>query len=150
MHTESQGCWNEDPRGRLGGRGSQRIGNTCVAQLSSPQTTSGHLQGSWGCEGSCHPPWNRSSPGTQEESVRHPAPPLHTGLPACQARAGPSPAHLSSFCRPQEGRSRAKLIVGLAYLRGGLGTQSHRLFNAALFAITKGWNCSHVHQQETR
>lgn len=54
----------------------------------------------------------------------HPA--RRTGLSACQARVGPAPCALLSplFLRPQEGRSRAKVIVGLAYLRGGLGTQS--------------------------
>lgn len=41
-----------------------------------------------------------------------PPPPCCTGLSACQAGAGPPPTHLSSFCRPQEQRSRAKLSWG--------------------------------------
>lgn len=58
------------------------MGKTCVAQMSSLQSTSGHLQGTWGLEGFPHlhpPPWDLTPPGTQQESFRPPA------LPATQA-----------------------------------------------------------------
>lgn len=41
--------------------------------------------------------------------------PCPTGLSACQAGAGSWPTHLSSFCRPRGGKSRAKVIVGFTY-----------------------------------
>lgn len=128
MH--SQRCWGRDPGGLPGGRGSQRMGRTCQAQFLSADT-SGHLPGTWELEGPSpillkRSPWHliplRDAGGMCPAS--HPA--RRTGLSACQARAGPAPCALLSplFLRPQEGRSRAKVIAGLAYLRGGLGTQS--------------------------
>lgn len=53
------------------------MGKTSVAQMSSLQSTSGHLQGTWGLEG--FPPPLPRTVGPQEESFRPPA------LPAAQA-----------------------------------------------------------------
>lgn len=86
MYTESQGCWNEDPRGCLGGRRPRRIGNTCVAQISSPQITSGHSQGSWGWEGSRHPPGTAVPQGLKRNLSCSPPAPPH--WPACMPGQG--------------------------------------------------------------
>lgn len=129
----------------------------CTFPLLRP--TSGHLPGTWELHGpgpnllkltAWHLTPLKASGGIRPARLGESLTPPPTGLSACQARADPTPARFS-FCRPQEAKSRAKVIVGVTYLSGGAGTQSHRLFNAALFVIIKDWNQPpQVHQPGTR
>lgn len=106
---DSHECQNIDPSGLPGGRGSQKMGRACMAQISSLQATLGI--------GQDHGGW------MAQEGPTLPCP---TGLSACQAGADPSSTRLSSFYRPWEGKSRDKVIVGFTYFRGEVGTQSYR------------------------
>lgn len=74
-----------------------------MAQLSSLQATLGI--------GQDHGGW------MAQKGLTLPCP---TGLSACQAGAGPSSTHLSSFYRPWEGKCGDKVIVGFTYLRGAV------------------------------